>query len=821
MHPNNGGPVNPRNRTPEPADKVPAGYPSPNQTPNVNAAAGEANDVGAVPDAPPNVPGAGQPNGPPAAHLQVYLFANVVPAQAAVQAAPMHAPVHAPRSMAQTRTTMQTRYFDPNTELQAPPIPLAQVGPPTAGLQGFCISVNNLPYGLPGEIETLRVFGPKAGQLQNLLLGIRPADSAKPKPPIFIPTKGRATMSIDGRDQRPAITDLHSDRRVTGPTDVVVVLVVEPQELGLYRREFPNFTYAVLPHSNRGVAYVRFLLHRAMTQGFSNLPDIRYLPVSEYWVLDDNIQLMKIRKERERDGLTMRGGEWFNVSDAIRILDGLRTARDTATRAALDEHGRLTAVIGFTKTSQRNQGQGGSAVGFNHIPDPTKPGGFRLEERHVYKAMLIRPAATRGRDFIPGLVCAEDIDFQFRLGVYGGLVAKVASPIRIHDPTAGQRPQEQQPYPVHWKKMLQQWRWDGSSGSGIWNQDEEQAVRDMHIWYLNLRATHLLAVENLEARTVIYELDAFIQSTVLADGLEPYVEHPSYQAMWNRLRNRLCEAVRRAVSRNRLLPAARNYLVHEITTAVANGTDGQALWQHLFRDEQYAYDHFSLGTTRGRDWPPFYKDLRRACLGDAALPVGTPSTHFVLNHVADLLSAIVSLNVQNAGNPYNDPPSDYDDDSDGDKHPNNEDGDGSGVKKKSKTRRRKPKSKTGAANNEQGAGPVDPKKAPAGAKSPDGICIAINVNGKRCTSKASNVETGTCNISAHKSQAIIRDAYEVKAVRCMAMISDPNTGDKRPCKRNAQLGKRTCWQHSKDEEEEEEDKEPKIWKGKEVADRRT
>lgn len=94
----------------------------------------------------------------------------------------------------------------------------------------------------------------------------------------------------------------------------LVVVVVEEKELRDYLWVWPHLTYAVLAHSERGVAYARFAAHRAFTQGETvdcrrkwtaqapaagppaavaaagaAAPRARAF-APEYWMLDDNVE---------------------------------------------------------------------------------------------------------------------------------------------------------------------------------------------------------------------------------------------------------------------------------------------------------------------------------------------------------------------------------------------------------------------------------------------------------------------------------------------------------------------------------------------------
>lgn len=76
-------------------------------------------------------------------------------------------------------------------------------------------------------------------------------------PPIFIPSKGRAETSATLKKFRSSDALLEE-----------TFVVVEPQEVEAYQKNFPEFVYRVLPKSNQGGHYVRqFIIECARKEG--------------------------------------------------------------------------------------------------------------------------------------------------------------------------------------------------------------------------------------------------------------------------------------------------------------------------------------------------------------------------------------------------------------------------------------------------------------------------------------------------------------------------------------------------------------------------
>ncbi|KAI9029206.1 hypothetical protein DFJ74DRAFT_478471 [Hyaloraphidium curvatum] len=205
-------------------------------------------------------------------------------------------------------------------------------------------------------------------------------------------------------------------------------------------------------------------------------------------MLDDNCTFSRIPDKDESKGLKLAGSAWQKLAKPVSAVDAVAQAVATADEAAArlrETNVRVRpAVIGFCKTSQKAPGT--TPVAFNH-PAGHEWIGNRKVPSNVYKAFLLRPGLTRGKDFIPGLTCAEDIDFLFRLGAAGGLVAKVNSPVRLHDPTGGARAKEPFPALEDWRSWLLSWRFDGQRVCPR-QQWEESALRDLYLWYIKLRA---------------------------------------------------------------------------------------------------------------------------------------------------------------------------------------------------------------------------------------------------------------------------------------------------------------------------------------------
>lgn len=84
-------------------------------------------------------------------------------------------------------------------------------------------------------------------------------------PPVFVPSKSRLGLKTNKAMEQAiaALSSLHDEKKVKDG-DWLVVLVIEAADLALYRQRWPCFTYAILPRSNRGISYSRFIMHRAL-----------------------------------------------------------------------------------------------------------------------------------------------------------------------------------------------------------------------------------------------------------------------------------------------------------------------------------------------------------------------------------------------------------------------------------------------------------------------------------------------------------------------------------------------------------------------------
>lgn len=145
------------------------------------------------------------------------------------------------------------------------------------------------------------------------------------------------------------------------------------------------------------------------------------------------------------------------------------------------------AVVGFEKTS----GMGAHARGGARVVESAP-----ASEVFVYKALLIRnafPPPEPGRaafvsaaevDFVPGLFCAEDIYFLFRVQLAGGRVAKVAFPCRLHHGRVERKPRPPSPAgPLDW---LLPWR--HAPGADHVTDAELETLLELHAWFLKMRS---------------------------------------------------------------------------------------------------------------------------------------------------------------------------------------------------------------------------------------------------------------------------------------------------------------------------------------------
>lgn len=138
----------------------------------------------------------------------------------------------------------------------------------------------------------------------------------------------------------------------------------------------------------------------------------------EYWMMDDNVSFVQLKPaffEDRFDG----GRTWNNKqkTNTVGMLNALEQARSKVLEIERNDDNRV-AVAGFAKTNQQGPAKHNKEVFISEAGDAQGP-------VDVYKCFLIRTALTRNIDFIPGLVCAEDIDFQFRVFHAGGRIAKI------------------------------------------------------------------------------------------------------------------------------------------------------------------------------------------------------------------------------------------------------------------------------------------------------------------------------------------------------------------------------------------------------------
>lgn len=100
--------------------------------------------------------------------------------------------------------------------------------------------------------------------------------------PIFVPTRGRATLHRTTRELDAAGLDYR--------------LVIEPQEHATYARHHPAHRLLVLDQNNRGIAYSRnWIKQRALEEG-----------AARHWQIDDDAQAFLLRRDGKPHRISAR-----------------------------------------------------------------------------------------------------------------------------------------------------------------------------------------------------------------------------------------------------------------------------------------------------------------------------------------------------------------------------------------------------------------------------------------------------------------------------------------------------------------------------------
>lgn len=469
---------------------------------------------------------------------------------------------------------MQERYVSVSKALTAPVrAPLAV----SASTAGFRINVCNLPYAPPGTVEVLEVVpsSKDAGAADRLLSHFRGHNDTDALAPIFVPSKDRTAAPPEHVRLLYELDELSKPGIAASSEDehkhLAVMVVLERPQLASYRSRWPHLNYIVLPTSGRGIAYSRYLIKRicgdavmCTQQTLADSPSSSggvsqmRTAIPQFFMLDDNVNFVKVE-----------------VS-----ADGKKPRREISAMVALRELQRCAAAHGGAY----------AAVGMEKISTPgesTKP--FKAAhpdgKAFFYKVFLIRTGLAGGVDFVPGLRCAEDIDFLHRLmHVAQQPTLKLYGPIRIQASVLGKGEVSEQ---TDWRALLMPWR--AAESLQEW---ECEAVQAVQLWIERLRMRPSTSKQRgfpKNMRNVLLELDALAKSFLGGGGALPdSVRVGVHEIAWHMFANPkvgLVNAAREECQAKGPGRASNEQLVEALSREVAalrgQGLDGALVWELL------------------------------------------------------------------------------------------------------------------------------------------------------------------------------------------------------------------------------------------------
>lgn len=215
--------------------------------------------------------------------------------------------------------------------------------------------------------------------------------------PVFIPSRGRPEKAHLNWQA----SHVFGPPKEDSPPGLrpVVCSVIEPAEEAEYRKVWPESLMMILPDSNRGPGYSRWIVQKVCTKAFSEskgsiVTTYAIRRLGRIWIVDDTLtmfyKLEFIEDERDLDNLARpRRLKRRVVGDGPMFLEAM---------LAVQQHPLLprVAIAGFLRDD-------GTAV--------CKRNDWKVDEMALYKVVLLNlPELWRlGAEYMPALQMYEDI----------------------------------------------------------------------------------------------------------------------------------------------------------------------------------------------------------------------------------------------------------------------------------------------------------------------------------------------------------------------------------------------------------------------------
>jgi len=322
-------------------------------------------------------------------------------------------------------------------------------------------------------------------------------------------------METQMKEQVAMYTDEGANPHREGPQWMCVV--VERAQMLLYHKRWPHLVYLTLPQAGLGISYSRFVVKRICQGATTERGEKVHIP--RFWMLDDNITFIKSpgehwpkREECIEAGYTGEGG-YIRMKEDTRMIISPYCAGKALREIENDPRCAEAAVVTIDKGD------------YNHI---TKDKDKERWDKGGYKAFLIRSEETAKVDFIPGLTCAEDIDFMHRVRQDGGKILKMMHPFRIECSVMRNKHAIKH---TAWIHQLQPWRREHAT-VGLLDETEVTALQELQLWITKLRLAHK---DTGSVESVMYEWHAIEVGFSMANEIhENYTQNCTQHARQER-----------------------------------------------------------------------------------------------------------------------------------------------------------------------------------------------------------------------------------------------------------------------------------------------
>eukprot|EP00798_Chlamydomonas_sp_ICE-L_P021130 gene21130-28018_t len=393
------------------------------------------------------------------------------------------------RVLHERKVSIQQRYVQidkPHLKV-APNLHSTRETPATA----FSLILGDLLFAPPHALEVVEVLaGEFSHRLRERFISRQiataagaptPLKAAQPLAPVFMPSKGRAGCEV--KDCK-LLDELNTLVKID--EGLVAVAVVEASDVTAYLNRWPNLTYAVLPEDNRGLAYSRFVIKRMCSGARLISPqgggptggptdDLGALHIPKIFMVDDNVSFVEYPDLVK--GKKVRGGKGVKGENS---RGDKRHVPATTALQQLQEDSAGHPAAGVEKDCAKS-------ISWKDCKSD--------ETTFFYKVLLIDLVLTDGVDFLPGLFCAEDIDFLFRVmqqvelrnSEMGKNKKRLLHPYKSYGPYFQNSSYLRKGVPdqpqTSWEGLLLPWR--KHKCKQVW---EVEALHQLQLWITHLRS---------------------------------------------------------------------------------------------------------------------------------------------------------------------------------------------------------------------------------------------------------------------------------------------------------------------------------------------